>query len=161
MSISDEKKMRQELELQQDGGAFLDNARSILATAENVFFSTGTLEETTILIAPEGTIRLVSESDWSLESLRVHHGALMAYRVSQRDGRVHVEGRAGSRTCLFEAEKPNGAALLLLANNARNYDCEALPLARLGAAGPSGSPPAERLAALYAGPAFPQLCLAA
>lgn len=152
MSISDEKKMRQELELQQDGGAFLDNARSILATAENVFFSTGTLEETTILIAPEGTIRLVSESDWSLESLRVHHGALMAYRVSQRDGRVHVEGRAGSRTCLFEAEKPNGAALLLLANS-RDYDLT-VPGQRL-------LPSASSRAALYAGPRAPQLSIAA
>lgn len=114
---------------------FLNNARSILDAAENVYFSTGSLEETSILIAPEGGIHLVSGSDWSLESLRVHHGARMAYRVSQRDGRVQLEGRAGSRTCLFEAEKPDGAARLLLANT-RHYDL--LPM-QLLSAGPSAA----------------------
>jgi hypothetical protein len=105
---------------------FLDNARNILHAAENVYFSTGSLEEMSILIAPEGGVRVVSGSDWSLESLRVHHGARMAYRVSQRDGRVQLEGRAGSRTCLFEAEKPDGAAGLLLANT-RYYDLTPAP----------------------------------
>ena len=124
--------------MQQKGESsevFLDNARNILDAAENVLFSTGTLEETSILIAPEGGIRVVSESGWSLESLRVHHGARMAYRVSQRDGRVQLEGRAGSRTCLFEAEKPDGAARLLLANT-RHYDL--LPM-QLLSAGPSAA----------------------
>ncbi len=108
---------------------FLDNARNILDAAENVYFSTGSLEETSILIAPEGGIRVVSGAeDWSLESLRVHHGARMAYRVSQRGGRVHLEGRAGSRTCLFEAEKPDVAAGLLLANT-RHYELAPAPLA--------------------------------
>ncbi len=108
---------------------FLDNARNILDAAENVYFSTGSLEETNILIAPEGGIRVVNGSeDWSLESLRVHHGARMAYRVSQRGGRVHLEGRTGCRTCLFEAEKPDGAAGLLLANT-RHYDFASAPRA--------------------------------
>lgn len=111
---------------------FLDNARNILTAAENVYFSTGTLEQTSILIAPEGAVRVVSGSDWSLESLRVHHGARMAYRVSQRDGRVQLEGRAGSRTCLFEAEKPDGAAGLLLANT-RYYDLAPAPRQLTGA----------------------------
>jgi len=118
--------------MEHQGGSsevFLNNARNILDAAENVYFSTGSLEEMSILIAPEGGIRLVSGSeDWSLESLRVHHGARMAYRVSQRDGRVQLEGRAGSRTCLFEAEKPNGAAGLLLANT-RHYDLAPAPRA--------------------------------
>jgi hypothetical protein len=108
---------------------FLDNARNILGAAENVYFSTGSLQPTSILIAPEGGIRVVSGSeDWSLESLRVHHGARMAYRVSQRGGRVQLEGRAGSRTCLFEAEKPDGAAGLLLTNT-RHYDIASAPRA--------------------------------
>ena len=90
----------------EESEVFLDNARNILDAAENVYFLNGSVEETTILIAPEGSIRVVSGSDWSPESLRVHHGARMAYRVSQRDGRVQLEGRTGSRTCLFEAAKP-------------------------------------------------------
>ena len=111
---------------------FLDNARNILDAAERVYFSAGSLEETSILIAPGGAIRVISgASDWPLESLRVHHGARMAFRVSQRDGRVQLEGRAGSRTCLFEAGKPDGAARLLLANT-RHYELAPAPRALPG-----------------------------
>ena len=39
----------------------------------------------------------------------------MAFRVRHKDGNVRLEGRAGSRTCLFETAKPNGAVRLLLA----------------------------------------------
>jgi len=69
--------------------------------------------EMTILIGPEG-IRMVADSDWPLDSLQAFHGAGMAYRVSQRASMVRVEGRAGSRTCLFETAKPVQAARLLL-----------------------------------------------
>ena len=65
----------------EESEVFLDNARNILDAAENVYFLNGSVEETTILIAPEGSIRVVSGSDWSPESLRVHHGARLAYRV--------------------------------------------------------------------------------
>ncbi len=106
---------------------FLHNAQSIFATAENVYLSTGSLDSTSILISPGGGIRVVcGTEDWSLDSLRAHHGAQAAYRVSQRDGRVQLEGRAGSRTCLFETAKPDGAARLLLANT-RHYDVAAAP----------------------------------
>ena len=140
----------------EESEVFLDNARNILDAAENVYFLNGSVEETTILIAPEGSIRVVSGSDWSPESLRVH-GARMAYRVSQRDGRVHLEGRTGSRTCLFEAEKPDGAAGLLLANT-RHYDLAPAPrllhgdangLGILGAGGRGGG---ERVSRRYVGP---------
>jgi len=57
---------------------------------------------------------MVADSDWPLDSLQAHHGARMAYRVSQRASIVRVEGRAGSRTCLFETAKPERAARLLL-----------------------------------------------
>jgi hypothetical protein len=98
------------------GGEFLDNARNIFEAAQNVFFSTGSMEPMSVLVSGDGGIHLVANSDWSLESLQAHHGARMAYRVSQRQGRVLLEGRAGVRTCLFEAGKPDGAARLLLAN---------------------------------------------
>src|SRR5260370_11645411 len=72
----------------------------------------------TILINHEGGIRMVADSDWPLDSLQAHHGAKMAYRVSQSASVVRVEGRAGSRTCLYEASKPERAALLLLNSTA-------------------------------------------
>jgi hypothetical protein len=68
----------------------------------------------TILITAEGGIRMVADSDWPLDSLQAHHGAKMAYRVSQSATVVRVEGRADSRTCLFETAKPERAARLLL-----------------------------------------------
>jgi hypothetical protein len=74
----------------------------------------------TILITPEGGIRMVADSDWPLDSLQLHHGARMAYRVSHNAANVRVEGRAGSRTCLFETAKPDRAARLLL-NGSPNY----------------------------------------
>jgi hypothetical protein len=80
-----------------------------------VFLSGGQVSELTILIGQDGGIRMVADSDWPLDSLRAHYGVAMAYRVRQQDHCVRLEGRAGSRTCLFETEKPDGAARLLLA----------------------------------------------
>jgi hypothetical protein len=99
---------------------FVDNAVSILDAAESNLRAGHTPSEMTILITPEGGIRLVADCDWPLESLKSHHGAKMAYRVSHNDAVVRVEGRAGSRTCLFETAKPERAARLLL-NRSPNY----------------------------------------
>lgn len=54
-----------------------------------------------------------------LEVLQQEHGSQMIYRVTQQESRVRLEGRAGSRTCLFEAEKPDGAARILLGDGPR------------------------------------------
>ena len=54
-----------------------------------------------------------------LEVLQQDHGAQMIYRVTQQESSVRLEGRAGSRTCLFEAEKPDGAARILLGDGPR------------------------------------------
>ena len=67
----------------------------------------------TILISPEGGIRMVADSDWPLESLQAHHGASMAYRVSQQKYRVRIEGKSGSRTCMFESSVKDEARRLL------------------------------------------------
>lgn len=93
---------------------FYDNAVRILDTAESAAKAGHTPSEMTILITPEGGIRMVADSDWPLDSLQAHHGAKMVYRVSQRASTVRVEGRADSRTCLFETAKPERAARLLL-----------------------------------------------
>ena len=93
---------------------FVDNAVQILNAAENVVETGHTPSEMTILISAEGGIRMIADSDWPLDSLQAHHGAGMAYRVSHGASMVRVEGRAGSRTCLFETAKPDWAARHLL-----------------------------------------------
>jgi hypothetical protein len=94
----------------------MDNAVRIFDAAENALEAGHTPSEMTILISAEGAIRMVADSDWPLDSLQALHGSRMAYRVSEKDAKVRVEGRAGSRTCLFETEKPERAARLLLGN---------------------------------------------
>jgi len=91
---------------------FVDNAVEILNAAESAVNSGHTPSDMTILITPDG-IRMIADSDWPLDSLQLHHGAKVAYRVSQSAAHVRVEGRAGSRTCLFETAKPDWAARLL------------------------------------------------
>jgi len=94
---------------------FHAHASQILEAAEAVMKIGGEASDWSILIGPEGGIHMVCGSDWPLDSLQAHHRAQMAYRVRHDDRKVRVEGRAGSRTCLFETEKPDGAARLLLA----------------------------------------------
>jgi len=93
---------------------FVENAVRILEAAESAVESGHTPSDVTILIGPEGSLRMVADSDWPLDSLQLFHGSNTAYRVSQRASMVRVEGRAGSRTCLFETPKPERAARLLL-----------------------------------------------
>ena len=99
---------------------FLDNAAQILDAAESAVQSGHTPTDMTILITAEGGIRMVADSGWPLDSLQALHGAKMAYRVSQSASVVRVEGRADSRTCLFETVKPERAARLLL-NSSPSY----------------------------------------
>ena len=99
---------------------FLDNAEQILEAAESAVQTGHTPTDMTILITAQGGIHMVADSDWPLESLQLQHGAKMAYRVSQSASVVRVEGRADSRTCLFETAKPERAARLLL-NSSPNY----------------------------------------
>lgn len=101
-------------------GTFVANAEEIFDAAQANLASGGSVSDLSILIGYDGAIRMVAGSDWPLDSLSREHGARMAYRVSQESNRLRVEGWAGSRTCLFEAAKPDGAARLLL-NNCRAY----------------------------------------
>jgi len=98
----------------------MDNAVEIFDAAENAVRSGQAPSDMTILITQEGGIHMVADSDWPLDSLQLHHGAKMAYRVSQNASVVRVEGRAGSRTCLFETAKPERVARLLL-NSTPNW----------------------------------------
>lgn len=93
---------------------FVENATRIFEAAESTSQAGHQVTDMAILVSPEGGIRMIADSDWPLESLRLQHGAQMAFRVSQHRAAVRVEGRAGSRTCLFESEKPDQVARQLL-----------------------------------------------
>jgi hypothetical protein len=93
---------------------FLENAENLLSAAENALSAGHTPSDMTILISPEGGIRLVADSDWPLDSLQAHRGAKAAYRISQQGERVRIDGREGSRTCRFESEPPSRAFRSLL-----------------------------------------------
>lgn len=95
---------------------FLRNAVEIFDAAELSSEAGHQPSDLTILIGPMGEVNLVAACDWPLDSLQAHRGAVMAFRVSQQDNTVRLQGRAGSRTCLFETAKPNGAARNLLAD---------------------------------------------
>jgi hypothetical protein len=57
-----------------------------------------------ILIANDGAIRVMEAAGWRLDSLQSANGAQTAYRVTSRAGRVRVEGRCGTRSCIVESE---------------------------------------------------------
>lgn len=94
----------------------MDNAVSLLDSAESALRAGYAPSDMAILISPEGGIRMVTGSDWTLDALQSHHGAQTAYRVSQHDRKVLVEGKDGSRTCRFESQAtPLHSRLLLSA----------------------------------------------
>lgn len=105
---------------------FVEHASRIFEAAESTAQAGHTVTDMAILVSPEGGIRMIADSDWPLESLRLQHGAQMAFRVSQRQDAVRVEGRAGSRTCLFESAKPDQVARLLLNSTPRDQVAPAL-----------------------------------
>jgi hypothetical protein len=89
---------------------FAATAASILETAEAGDSPTAM----TILVAPDGGLRLISNSDWALDRLQADTGAAMAYRVTRTDQRIRLEGRAGTKQCVFETgvERPVGIPLV-------------------------------------------------
>ncbi len=91
-----------------------EQARNILDAAESASRNGQACTEMSILISPEGHIRMVADSDWPLDSLARHHGAQSAYRVSEATGRIRVEGRDGMRRCTLESSSPARVARLLL-----------------------------------------------
>lgn len=93
---------------------FLDDAQRIFEAAEAVAGADQALTEFTVLVGPEGGIHMLAASDWPLERLLIERGARTAYRVSERQGRVSVEGRSGRQSCRLESEPPGRVARRLL-----------------------------------------------
>ena len=90
---------------------FAEQAEEIFRAAQ----SAGTASEMTILLGGDG-VRLIADSDWPLDSLLWHHGAKTAYRVSELNGRIRVEGREGATRCVLESARPQAVARMLLPN---------------------------------------------
>ncbi|HXG35183.1 MAG TPA: hypothetical protein VNJ11_17595 [Bryobacteraceae bacterium] len=127
---------------------FLDNAERLLETAAA---PGGILErpEWVVLVGPDSAIRMLAETDWPLESLRLHHGARMAYRVSRTQGKVRVEGRADRRSCILERHLGLPGGFLARAGSAHAHGA--------GSGVSREAPP--RAASAPAGPEFARLSL--
>ena len=89
---------------------FADQAQEILDAAINAPRGSNL----TLLVRADGSVHMLSECDWPLDSLLRHHGARAAYRVRHERDFVRVEGREGTKTCILEAPHPARAAQSLL-----------------------------------------------
>ena len=94
----------------------MEQAKQLFDAVEHGAETGETPSDMTILISPTGEIQMLAECDWPLESLQAHRGAGMVFRISQRGDALRLEGRAGTRTCLFETAKPDGAVRSPLAD---------------------------------------------
>jgi hypothetical protein len=95
---------------------FWADAEDIFETARQAAQSGSSDCDWAILIGPQGDIRMLDATGWALPSLVVQHGAQTAYRVTRENGRVRLEGRRGSETCLLGSESPAATARHLLGN---------------------------------------------
>jgi hypothetical protein len=94
--------------------AFWADAENIFETARQASQSGSPDCDWAILIGPQGDIRMLEATGWALPSLLAQHGAETAYRVTRESGRVCLEGRRGSQTCLLRSESPAATARHLL-----------------------------------------------
>ncbi|MDQ2900212.1 MAG: hypothetical protein M3Y07_10470 [Acidobacteriota bacterium] len=93
---------------------FLDQARHLWDVAGAAAASGAPDAAHTILIHPENGIRVVSDSDWPLDSLQAFHGARTAYRVTCSQGRTRVEGRTRGQSCVLVTDTAGAVARRML-----------------------------------------------
>ena len=98
---------------------FLDNAGRIFETASATGGAGLPSGSVSILIGPDGAVRMILDSDWPLASLEAHHGARAAYRVSRTATQLRVEGKSRDASCLLESEPAPAIARRLLADRPR------------------------------------------
>lgn len=96
---------------------FLANAEEILQAAAGCAHAGRRPTGWTILLGAGGEIEMLAAEGWDLDQLRRERGAAMAFRVAEAEGRIAVEGRAGTRACRLESESPAAVARGIL--NAR------------------------------------------
>jgi hypothetical protein len=95
-------------------GAFWADAENLFETARQASRSGSPDCDWAILIVPQVEIHMQDATGWALPSLQIQQGARTAYRVTREGGRVRLEGRHGSETCLLGCESPAVAARHLL-----------------------------------------------
>jgi hypothetical protein len=94
--------------------------RDLLANTESIFQTALAGEgEVSILIGQDGAIRMLTGADWSLEALQAYHGARAVYRVERNGGRLRVEGRSSSASCVLDTGQTTSMARRLLADRPR------------------------------------------
>ena len=91
-----------------------EQAQTLLDAALSASQRGETCTEMTILIAADGAIHMCAETDWPLDSLAREHGARVAFRITEQNGRVSVFGKQGPHTCLLESQGHQATARLLL-----------------------------------------------
>ena len=90
-------------------------AQQLLEAAEAAQAGGQPLTHFTLLVHDDGSIQLLADCDWPLESLASHHGARAVYRVAEVKGKIQVEGRAGLRTCLLQSVSPLASSRFVFA----------------------------------------------
>jgi hypothetical protein len=99
---------------------FWENAAKIMDAAVSAVSSGFASSETmTVLIGLEGGIHILPDNDWPLERIAQERGARMAYRVSQNENCISVNGLNGVTRCRLETEKPGAVARHLLRDQPR------------------------------------------
>ena len=93
---------------------FLDNAARIFEGGQSAVQAGCSTSAWTVLLAREGGIRMVADSDWPLDSLARESGAEMAYRVSVNASRILVDGISHGRRCALQSEPPEAIFRRLL-----------------------------------------------
>jgi len=97
--------------------AFWADAESLFETARSGAQTGSTDCDLAVLIGPQGQIHMREAAGWDLEGLRAEYGAETAYRVMRERGRVRLEGKSGSQTCLLETESASQTARQLLGSH--------------------------------------------
>jgi hypothetical protein len=99
---------------------FLDNAARIFEGGQFAVQAGCSESAWTVLIAREGGIRMVADSDWPLDTLARESGAEMAYRVSVSGSQIHVDGLSHGRRCALQSE-PAATTFRRLLPDRRQY----------------------------------------
>jgi hypothetical protein len=93
---------------------FAEHVQQLLDAAQSASSRGETCTEMTILIGQDNGIYMIAASDWPLDSLALDRGSRAAYRITDLNGSIRVEGREGSRHCVMEATSPAQTARMLL-----------------------------------------------
>jgi hypothetical protein len=101
--------------------AFLKDAEKIFESARMVSGGDNSQSDLAIIINRQGGIQFVEATGWHLGSLEANYGARTVYRVSRGGGKVRVEGKSGSETCILESRSQSKIAQQLFGGRGAHY----------------------------------------